>query len=252
VDYDHVEPTRELVPIAAGSPPPGVHLPGPSFRPVLGAFATGGIMLGIVFGGVLLVIAILFFVVVLLGWLWDARREYTKTVEADTSGHLENLPDPGYPSRLVGVFLFLAVVAVVIDLGIGLPASGDGGEGAGGPPPSGEASDPPASGEPGESGEPGQPGDPDADVVIHALNIAFLESSFTAPAGAPFTIGFVNEDPAVPHNVEIKDEAGASVYQGEIFPGVETRIYDVPALEAGTYPYICTVHPNMTGTATIE
>ena len=39
---------------------------------------------------------------------------------------------------------------------------------------------------------------------------------------------------------------------GEIFNGVETRVYDIPALEAGTHPFICTVHPNMTGTITAE
>ncbi len=38
--------------------------------------------------------------------------------------------------------------------------------------------------------------------------------------------------------------------QGEIFNGVETRTYDVPALPAGTYGFVCTVHPNMTGTLT--
>ena len=37
---------------------------------------------------------------------------------------------------------------------------------------------------------------------------------------------------------------------GEIFNGVETRTYDVPALPAGTYGFVCTVHPNMTGTLT--
>jgi plastocyanin len=33
---------------------------------------------------------------------------------------------------------------------------------------------------------------------------------------------------------------------------VETRTYDVPALAAGTYEFVCTVHPNMRGTLTVE
>jgi plastocyanin len=88
--------------------------------------------------------------------------------------------------------------------------------------------------------------------VIHAKNVAFLETSITAPAGRPFTLAFVNEDPGTPHNVELKDAGGASVYKGEIFPGVDTKVYDVPALDAGSYTFVCSVHPNMTGSATLQ
>jgi plastocyanin len=62
----------------------------------------------------------------------------------------------------------------------------------------------------------------------------------------------VNEDAGTPHNVELKDGAGASVYQGEVFNGVETRVYDVPPLAAGTYTFLCTVHPSMMGSATLQ
>jgi plastocyanin len=30
------------------------------------------------------------------------------------------------------------------------------------------------------------------------------------------------------------------------------RVYDVPAIPAGSYTFICTVHPNMTGVANIQ
>jgi plastocyanin len=82
------------------------------------------------------------------------------------------------------------------------------------------------------------------------VNIAFDQSAVEAPADTPFQIEFANNDPGIPHNVEIKDAGGASVFLGEIFNGVETRTYDVPALAAGEYTFICTVHPNMTGTLT--
>jgi len=86
-----------------------------------------------------------------------------------------------------------------------------------------------------------------ADVTIHAQGIAYLDTSFTAPAGKPFTLAFVNEDQGTPHNVELKNASGAVAFKGEIFSGVATRVYEVPALPAGTYPYVCSVHSNMTG-----
>jgi plastocyanin len=66
-------------------------------------------------------------------------------------------------------------------------------------------------------------------------------------------MALVNEDPGTPHNLELKDASGASVFQGEVFNGVETRVYDVPALPAGAYSFLCTVHPTtMLGTATLQ
>ena len=44
------------------------------------------------------------------------------------------------------------------------------------------------------------------------------------------------QDPNIPHNVEIKDAGGASVCKGDIFNGVATQTYDVPALAAVPTP----------------
>ena len=83
---------------------------------------------------------------------------------------------------------------------------------------------------------------------LAALNIQFDKTELSAPADAPFGIAFNNQDAGTPHNVAIKDANGQEVFKGEIFNGVATKTYDVPALKAGTYQFVCSVHPNMTGT----
>ena len=87
-------------------------------------------------------------------------------------------------------------------------------------------------------------------VDITASGIAFTTPTVTAPAGTPFTIHFDNQDANVPHNVQVKDASGQSVFKGEVFTGVAAKDYQVNALPAGTYSFVCDVHPNMMGTLT--
>ena len=89
-------------------------------------------------------------------------------------------------------------------------------------------------------------------VTISALGIKYEQTTVTAPAGARFQIAFENKDAGVPHNVSIHlgGATGAELFKGTIFNGIETRTYDVPALDAGTYAFVCTVHPTMVGTLT--
>jgi hypothetical protein len=91
---------------------------------------------------------------------------------------------------------------------------------------------------------------PEGTITLTSVNIQWVEKELTAPADQPFVIRLVNQDAGVPHNVEIKQN-GQTVYKGDIFNGVETRDFEIPALAAGTYEYICTVHPNMVGTLTV-
>jgi plastocyanin len=110
---------------------------------------------------------------------------------------------------------------------------------------------PPASGTP--SGGPAATSNPNL-VAISALGIKYEQASATAPAGKPFQIAFENKDPGTPHNVAIHQgsASGAEVFKGEVFSGVATRTYDVPALAAGQYAFVCTVHPTMTGTLDVK
>lgn len=241
--YDHdVEPTRMTVParVDAG-PPPGVHMPGPSYRPILGALGTALLLLGLVFGGWLLAIGVVALIAGLIGWLVDARKEYVKTVEADRTGHLESMPAPRTPSGLFAILAVLVVAAAVLQSGVLTTGSTNGGT-------------PGSSANPGGSGAPasGEPGGTPADVTVEAKGIAFVQTSWTGPADKPFKLAFDNQDPGTPHNIELKDSSGASIWKGDIVNGVETRVYDIPPLPAGDYTFTCSVHPNMTGTATLR
>jgi plastocyanin len=89
-------------------------------------------------------------------------------------------------------------------------------------------------------------------VAISALNVAFEQTSVTAPAAKPFKIAFDNKDAGTPHNVAIHDGSGAEVFKGTVFPGVAIQTYDVPALAAGQYTFVCSVHASMTGTLTAQ
>jgi plastocyanin len=250
--YEHdVGATAPPLPVAAhDGPPPGVHMPGPSFLPFLGAIGMAMLFLGLVFGEWLLAVGLIAFVLSIVGWMTAARKEYVKTVEADSTGHLEALPDPRTPRALLAGLAILLAAGLVVQAGW-LPPREASGAGASGAPPGSGA--PPASGEPGASGAP-PPSGPAADVTITAQGVAFVEKTITAPADKPFTIAFVNDDQGTPHNVALHEGSptGREAFKGEIFPGVATKVYEVPPLPAGTYGFVCTVHPNMTGTATLQ
>jgi cytochrome c oxidase subunit 2 len=118
------------------------------------------------------------------------------------------------------------------------------------PAPSGQAS-----GAPNGSGAPGGGGgEPGPTVALTAKNVAFEQTTLTAAANKPFKIDFDNEDAGTPHNVAIHEgsASGKELFKGEIFPGVAKKTYDVAALPAGSYTFACSVHPNMTGTLTVQ
>src|SRR6185436_9509480 len=97
-EYDHVEhPTTALVPVVSTGPPPGVHVPGPSFRPIIVSLSLAVLFYGLVFGPWIILAGVLMLAIALLQWLIDARREYKGVVIADVTGHLPADPRPGYP-----------------------------------------------------------------------------------------------------------------------------------------------------------
>jgi plastocyanin len=83
-----------------------------------------------------------------------------------------------------------------------------------------------------------------ADVTVSANNLKFDTDMLTAPAARAFTIRFVNEE-AVPHNVTIYEDASKADL---LFKGADiskkTIVYEVKALPAGSYYFVCTIHPD--------
>jgi len=99
------------------------------------------------------------------------------------------------------------------------------------------------------SGDSGAAGDT---IQLTAQGIEFLTKELQAPAGKAFSIKFDNNDSGISHNVDILDANNTSIFKGAIFPGVASQTYQVAALNAGTYSFVCDVHPTiMTGTLTV-
>lgn len=219
---------------APSGPPEGVHLPPPSLLPLLVSAGAAVMLFGVAIGLEFALLGTLMTALGLIGWLLDAGREYRATAEADATGHFVN-PTPRTAPKFA-----IALFSVLFLFFAGSQAGVIGGSGA----------SPSPSGEPVACAEGGT-----ATITICAQLVAFETASITVPAGAPFTIHFVNKDEGIPHNVAIHEGTGTGpeLYQGEIFNGVDERTYDVPALTAGkTYVYICTVHPNMLGTIVLQ
>jgi len=242
-DYDRIEPGRALPAIIHQGPPPGVHMPGPSTRPLLGALGSAALLGGLVAGGWVLVLAVIFLVWTLLGWLLDFTAEYRKVEEADRTGHLENIPTRRLPARTLQVFAVLFALVTLSQLGIIPPAS------------PATAGGPGVSGAPGASGAPPSGVGPPGALEVVAKTIAFDKKALEETAGQPFAIVFHNEDPATTtHDIDIRSKDGTTLKDQQPTPGGTTQTYQYDALQAGEYVFICSIHPieAMTGTLTVK
>lgn len=109
---------------------------------------------------------------------------------------------------------------------------------------------PPGASQPADPTPVGGSGPPGARIT--AFNLAFDPATLTVPAGEPFTIVFDNRDQGIPHDIVIKDPAGNELVKSAIITGPAREELGIGALEPGTYPFVCTIHPNMVGEITAE
>jgi plastocyanin len=121
-------------------------------------------------------------------------------------------------------------------------------------PPTAAESPSPAAASPG-GGASGAPGAGGSTLNLAAKNIAYDQSSLTAPANTPLTIHFDNQDTGVGHDVAIHAGSadGQLEFQGNVIVGPASVDYQVPALPPGTYTIICIIHPTqMVATLTVK
>ena len=208
--------------------PPGIHVPGPSpwpfFVPIGGSF----VLLGLIFGPILILAGIIMCILAVIGWYRDAGHEYDQ-VEA---GHLPEPttrdPERAFPKRLLRVYGAIAVVALALTIAPsiigGLPGNAGGG----------------ASGTPAESPDP-------APELAADSALAFSTGRLVVPADAPIDLTFDNRQAGVPHNVHVL-QGSEPVFEGETVTGPTSVVYHVPPLQPGEYQFICSIHPPMTGT----
>lgn len=105
-----------------------------------------------------------------------------------------------------------------------------------------------------------QPEPTDGEPVGTTLKVVSSEIAFDlleleVPAGEAFAIEHVNEDPpGVLHDIDIRAGDGTVLADTTPIDGGQTQTYRYDALEAGTYTFICSIHPipAMTGTLTVR
>jgi plastocyanin len=97
-----------------------------------------------------------------------------------------------------------------------------------------------------EEAPPAGGGGGGAGVTIDMKDIKYVPEDATAKAGD--TVTWTNSD-AVAHTVTKSDGPGEDFDSGTIAAG---KTYQMAFQEPGKISYVCTIHPNQTGTLTIE
>lgn len=106
----------------------------------------------------------------------------------------------------------------------------------------------------GSASETTAPGDDmnKTEFKIVAKNIAFSPDELTIPLGKEVRIILDNRDTAVPHNIHFKTP---EVVKTDLKEGKSGGVKDTIKMKvdkAGTYEFLCDVHPTMKGELTVE
>jgi plastocyanin len=214
----------------APEPPPGVHMPGPSPWPFFLPIAVTVMLFGLVFSAALIAGGLILALIGVGGWLRDALKEYDSTEDVGYAVPETRDPEKAWPKRLVPIFAGVIAISFLIALApLGLSYIN---------------SLTPASAAPTAVAVPAVP------EISASSAVSFDTTTLIVPAGRPFDLKFDNKQAGVPHNVQIADSPAKTtiLFNGEHVTGPATVTYNVPAISAGTYYFLCEVHPNMNGT----
>ena len=85
-----------------------------------------------------------------------------------------------------------------------------------------------------------------ADVTVKMRDIEFLPKRITVKRGQ--TVGWVNSD-GVAHNVTKEQGPGSDFHSSTMNQGAT---YAHTFTKAGTFDYVCTIHPNQKGVVTVR
>jgi plastocyanin len=88
----------------------------------------------------------------------------------------------------------------------------------------------------------------DGHVTLVADDLRWDTDCLRATAG-PLTIVVENRDDGLNHNIHLPDAPGSPATDLEQGPSEQELQVD---LEAGSYEYVCDIHPNMVGTLTVR
>ena len=208
--------------------PAGMHLPGPSPWPLLAPFALAFMFFGLVVSTAFIIGGLAMAIVAAVGWYRDAGREW----HGAEAGH----PAAGrtaanaLPSGLLLLYGFIAAASLAVVLAPTFLAVVA----------------------PAPQTAPAASLSPSLAITAKSV-LGFDVQSLTVPADTPLTVAFSNPDVGVQHNFAIftSSDLKTPLFQGERITGPANTTYQVPALPAGTYHFVCEVHPQtMFGTIT--
>jgi cytochrome c oxidase subunit 2 len=91
-------------------------------------------------------------------------------------------------------------------------------------------------------------------IPLAAQNVKFDKDAIQVPANQPFVIDFKNMDASTPHDVDIRQTDKTTVVEDQpITEGGKESQYAYKPLPAGSYVFICSIHPSlMSGTLTVQ
>jgi plastocyanin len=107
---------------------------------------------------------------------------------------------------------------------------------------------------PPDSSSPATPSNPGGGVELAiatdtGADLKFDPAAVTVPAGATVSLTFENRA-TVPHNLTFSEPLSAAT-STVVSPGASETV-EFTAPDPGTYDFVCTLHPGMSGTLTVE